>query len=53
MLPSAGVTPAPSNKKDAGLRPCFFPSPCKGEDQGEGPIAARYYARDSGFCFPL
>jgi PKD repeat protein len=30
-----------------------FPSPCKGEDQGEGPIAARYSARDSGFCFRL
>jgi hypothetical protein len=24
-------------------------SPCKGEDEGEGPITAGYYARDSRF----
>jgi hypothetical protein len=27
----------------------FVSSPCKGEDEGEGPFAARYSARDSGF----
>ena len=30
-----------------------LPSPCKGEDQGEGPITARDFARDSRFCFCL
>jgi hypothetical protein len=34
-------------------RRSIFPSPCKGEDQGEGPTTARYSARDSGFCFRL
>jgi hypothetical protein len=28
----------------------LFPSPCEGEDEGEGPITARYFARDSRFC---
>jgi PKD repeat protein len=33
------------------LRSLAVSSPCKGEDEGEGPITARYSARDSGFCF--
>jgi hypothetical protein len=33
-------------------RLALIPSPCKGEDEGEGPCAERDYfiARDSGFC---
>jgi hypothetical protein len=27
----------------------YFPSPCKGEDEGEGPHTARSFARDSRF----
>jgi PKD repeat protein len=27
-----------------------FPSPCKGEDEGEGLCSARFSARDSRFC---
>jgi|SRR5208282_2827216 len=28
-------------------------SPCKGEDEGEGPCTARYSARDSRFCLRI
>ena len=35
------------------LRSLAVSSPCKGEDEGEGPITARYPARDSGFCSRL
>ncbi|HWJ41086.1 MAG TPA: hypothetical protein VNT29_08125, partial [Candidatus Limnocylindrales bacterium] len=27
-----------------------FPSPYKGEDEGEGPCIARFFARDLRFC---
>jgi hypothetical protein len=52
-LPSSSATstatPSPSPTNTASLPRASVSSPCKGEDEGEGPITAGYSARDSRF----